>query len=228
MVIATVRWQMNRRSWRSRGPTPLEELDIAALDHVRLPNDALSQAALHVAQTLYLPWLCQHVLRTYAWGALLGLNSGVRYEPPLLFAACALHDLGLTPHAAEPPEHCFAVRGGQAARQLYLSFGGSAADARRVAHAIMLHLDLHVSPGQGAEAHLLHEGASLDVVGRRGREVPPALQRAVLAAHPRLDMKLELCRCMQKEAVHAPHSRASVLVRRLSFCELIEKAPFDE
>jgi hypothetical protein len=139
-----------------------------------------------------------------------------------------LHDLGLTAFAADPPAHCFAVRGARAARTLLCAAGANAAQARLAAHAIARHLDLEVPASQGAEAHLLHAGAGFDVIGRRRREVPPTLTQAVLAHHPRMGMKRAICLCMRREAHQAPDTRTGVLVRKLGFLELVEQAPFSD
>lgn len=228
ILAGALRWRLHPRQ-RERGePTLLQQLDLKALDHIRPPTDALAQAALRAAETLHPPWLTQHVLRTYLWGGLIGLNAGYRYDDSLFFAACALHDLGLTPHADQPPEHCFAVRGARAAQQLVIAAGGSVTQAVAVAHAIVLHLELEVPARQGLEAHLLHAGAGIDVIGRRMREIPLTLQQAVLEQHPRLEMKKCLGRCMCCEAERAPDTRVGVLVNRLGFSELIAKAPYAE
>lgn len=84
-----------------------------------------------------------------------------------------LHDVGLTPHAASPAEHCFAVRGARYARSK-LQAHASEEQLHAVATAISLHLDLKVERSQGLEAHLLQAGAGVDVLGRGlGRIRPP-------------------------------------------------------
>jgi hypothetical protein len=228
ILAGTLRWQLHPRQRECSETTLLQQLDLNALDHIRPPTDALAQAALRAAKTLHPPWLTQHVLRTYLWGSLIGLNAGYRYDNSLFFAACALHDLGLTPHADQPPEHCFAVRGARAAQQLLIEAGGTVTQAATVAHAIVLHLELEVPSRQGLEAHLLHAGAGIDVIGRRMREIPKTMQQAVLDRHPRQEMKKFLGRCMCCEAKRAPDTRMGVLVNRLGFANLIAKAPYAE
>jgi hypothetical protein len=203
-------------------------LDARALGSIEPPMDALSQALSRVAAEAQPAWMLQHALRTYAWARLLALGGGAAHDGPMLYAASLLHDVGLTATAAEPREACFAVRGARAAQALMLRSGATAAQAHTVACAIALHLDLTVSAQQGAEAHLLNAGAGLDVVGRRARELDPALRQAVLVRHPRLAMKAQLCACMKREASRAPRTRMGLYVGRFGFLNLIEKAPFDE
>jgi hypothetical protein len=232
-LSAAQQWRMCmaavKRRMRPKRPVvvPLESIDPRALDHVALPTDDLARAAFEAARRLQPDWMLQHALRCYAWASLFALSGGLTHDRSLLFAACALHDLGLTPHAAEPARDCFAVRGARAAQRLLAAAGAGGAQTRRVAHAIVLHLDLEVDAVQSAEAHLLHAGAGFDVVGRREREVPPALAEAVIARHPRLGMKQAIGRCMQCEAERATDTRVGVLVPRLGFIELIRRAPFD-
>lgn len=230
MAMAAVRWRANPRSRAplAEGSTRLQRLDMTALDHVAPPADPVAQAALEAATRLQPPWLTQHVLRTYAWGSLLALNADLHHDRRLFFVAAVLHDIGLTEVASEPQSGCFAVRGARAADTLLREAGASHLLARTAAKAIALHLDLEVTTTQGAEAHLLHAGAGLDVIGRRHREVPAPLRAAVLARHPRLGLKQAFCTCMRAEAAHARNTRIGVLVNRLGFLDLIGKAPFED
>lgn len=202
-------------------------LDVRALDAIAPPQDALSRHAWQLGQATQPPWLVQHALRTYAWGQLLALQGDLRPDRSVLFAACMLHDVGLTPHADSPPDHCFAVRGARYARQHLRAHAGPT-QSLTVANAISLHMDLRVGPEQGLEAHLLQAGAGVDVVGRRLRAIPAPVRKAVLERHPRMGMKQALCQCMRLEADRAPRTRLGLYTKRLGFLQLIEKAPFAE
>lgn len=202
--------------------------DQRALASLAPPAGTLAESAWRHAQALP-PWLLQHSLRTFAWGRLLALRDGLAHDAPVLFASCLLHDLGLTAAAATPAQACFAVRGAQVAERLLRADGATAEAAHRVASAIALHLDPRVeADAHGAEAHLLQAGAALDVVGTRARELAPALRARVLTAHPRLQLKRELCTCLRAVAHEAPKTRVALYVNRFRFLELIERAPFEE
>jgi hypothetical protein len=227
------RWRLvlqalsTRITRRHRGLQPLQD-DQRALACLALPGDAMSHALWDRAAQLQPEWLMQHALRAYAWGSLLALKDGLAHQPQTLFAACLLHDLGLTPAAAAPADACFAVRGAHLAQRLLREAGAGEQQAHRVACAIALHLDLHVSvETSGAEAHLLQAGTAFDVVGSRWRDLAPPLRDRVLAAHPRLGLKQALCTCMQAEARAAPHTRLGLYTRRLGFLDLIRRAPYD-
>lgn len=191
------------------------------------PQDSLSRHAWQLAQNTQAPWLLQHALRTYVWGELLGIQGNLAPQRPLLFAACMLHDVGLTAHAATPQAHCFAVRGARYAQQ-QLGAYATPAQARQVANAISLHLDLAVGLEHGPEAHLLQAGAAMDVMGKGVRRIPAPVQAVVLQSHPRLDMKQQLCSCLQASATEAPRTRMGLYARRLGFLDLVRKAPFPD
>jgi hypothetical protein len=226
LAIGAVRSRLAVRSGRRRMPTL--GLDARALDTLTPPGDAGSRAVLRLAADLQPSWLLQHGLRTFAWSRLLALHGDFAHDAVSLYAASLLHDIGLTPTAAEPPNGCFAIRGAMTARRILVEAGADAERAHTVACAIALHLDLDVGPEQGIEAHLLNAGAALDVIGRRARELDRPLRQAVIERHPRLAMKRELCACMRREATAAPDTRIGLYSRRFGFLDLIEKAPFDD
>jgi hypothetical protein len=192
-----------------------------------IPDSPLSKLAWDTAALHQPPWLQNHALRTYAWGSVLGELRGVAFNRDVLFAASALHDVGLTPAAAMPSNECFAWRGAQFARQT-LADGGHLSSAPPVAEAIARHLDVRVDVVDGAEAHLLQAGAAVDVTGRGLTRIPCALHAPVIAKHPRLGMKAQLCACMRREAAAAPNTRVGIYERHANFTRLIESAPFEE
>jgi hypothetical protein len=65
----------------------------------------------------------------------------------------------------------------------------------------------------GAEAHLLHAAAHLDVAGSRVADLPTASIRAVLDAHPRDGFAAQFRQLMRREAAERPRSRAALLWR---------------
>jgi hypothetical protein len=79
--------------------------------------------------------------------------------------------------------------------------------------------------GGGTEAHLLHEGAALDVIGARFDEVAPTTRNEVLRAHPRLEMKNSLVAAMKRQSNIRPHSRAGVVCDH-GFVAMIRRARF--
>ncbi len=191
------------------------------------PEGSLAQKAWQLAQAHQPEWLNQHTLRTWAFAQALGIVGDLAFDREQLFAAAALHDIGLVPEAATPTDHCFAVRGARyATRTLQAVASKRAVDI--VAHAIARHLDLSVEPSDGVEAHLLQAGAMADVLGRGLSRLSTDYRQIVLERHPRAGMKHALCQCMRHEAATAPRSRMGLYVRRIGFVDLIQRAPYED
>src|ERR1700683_2533250 len=67
------------------------------------------------------PFLVNHAMRTFYFGALIGHHQNLSLDGEVFFLACALHDLGLTPkYQGTLP---FEIQGAQAARQILSSAG---------------------------------------------------------------------------------------------------------
>ena len=189
------RWRLRLQGARQRNmarvarrPSLLNSLGPAVLDDIERPWNALAFAASSAAQALQPPWLLNHGLRSYAWATLLALDDGVAVDRNLLFAACLLHGMGLSSDAL-PGDTCFTMRSSRLARAVLQRAGANESQQRCVAEAITLHANLEVSAAQGAEAHLLHAGAALDVIGARSQEIPAWLRLAVLHRYPRLGLQ---------------------------------------
>jgi len=221
-----------RQSAQPQGPSSsmstLNRLGFGALEYLEHPWNPLALSASAAARELQPRWLTNHGWRTYAWGTLLALDAKLEYDRTLFFAACMLHSLGLTPHAATPPNQCFAVRGARAASIILRHARASEDQLHRLAEAITLHPNFEVGVERGVEAHLLHAGALMDVFGQRIEQVPALLRRAVLGAYPRLGFKNAFCNRVRAEAQLAPSSRLSINVLYLGFIEQVQQAVFDE
>lgn len=202
-----------------------------SVDHgaVRIPDSGLCKSASELLFSASEPWLANHCLRTFLWAAILGRKGQHRFDEELLFVASALHDLGLTSTGSRLSPvgtECFAVEGAFAAERFLAMCGLDERRQEVVAEAISLHLNVRVSLARGIEAHLLHEGAALDVVGARFDEVAAATRAEVLRAHPRLEMKSRLVAAMKQQSNIRPRSRAGVLCGH-GFISMIRSAPFE-
>jgi len=198
------------------------------LDAIRIPDSGLCTSASELLASVSEPWLVNHCLRTFLWAAILGKKRQHRFDEELLFLASALHDLGLTSAGAQlspSKAECFAVEGAFAAEQFLATHGLDHRRQEVVAEAISLHLNVKVSLSHGIEAHLLHEGAALDVVGARFDEVAATTRNDVLGAHPRLGMKSALVAAFEQQSTMRPRSRAGLLCG-LGFISMIRHAPF--
>ena len=195
---------------------------------IRLPDSAMAARAMDHARSLSEPWLFNHCLRTYVWGALLARANRITFDEELFLVACALHDLGLTAahRSADPTCDCFAVEGARAARTFVTRSGWDPERADRMSEAISLHLNVRVGLGHGAEAHLLHEGAAFDVIGARIRELPPLAVSRVLDRYQRLGFRDHMVDAMKEQARVRRRSRTAFLVR-LGFLGMIRAAPLE-
>ena len=197
-------------------------------DSLRIPDSALCVAAGQLLASVSEPWLVNHCLRTFLWATILGKMEHRTYDEELLFVGSALHDLGLTDVGARlstARAECFAVEGAFAAEAFLAQRG--VADKRRelIAEAISLHLNVRVPLKHGVEAHLLHAGAGLDVVGARYSELAASIRDGVVNLHPRIEMKNNLVALMKQQSSARPLSRAAFLCSH-GFISMIHHSAF--
>jgi len=185
------------------------------LDADRTPPDTrLARATEEVAGAALPAPLLGHSLRTWIWGSMLAEIDAIAYDDEALYVAALLHDLGLAPgHRPGPEAGCFAVHGAAEARAIALDAGANAERARLIADAVAAHFNVSVPLSWGAEAHLLHAGAHLDVVGRRLGEIAPETVVSVLDRAPRTGFADCFVEAMRAEAELRPSSRAGLLWR---------------
>lgn len=203
-------------------PARLRHVDVQAIG---LPDSRVAVQASELTSALSEPWLFNHCMRTYLWGAMLAQVNDLKFDKELFFTASVLHDLGLTnAHQCQGAScSCFAVEGARAARRFVSTQGWSNQRCDQLAEAISLHLNVRVGLGHGAEAHLLHAGAALDVIGARARQLDADAIRHVLGAYPKLSFKTDMAEAMKTQARVRPESRAAFLVG-LGFIGLLRAA----
>lgn len=212
---------------RTRWSTPrgLNESEVdVALEETALPDTPLVAACHTLVESLGPPALLGHGLRTYVWGTVLGLRDGLRWDRETFAAAALLHDVSLARrnHAFT----CFAHDGAEQALTVLEGLGVDPPRRERIADAICLHVRVEVPPSLGVEAHLVHAGAGVDVVGRRLHEVSPAVRAAVLARHPRLDLVDVLASAFKDERRRHPTARISRWMQS-GFLSFIRSNPLD-
>jgi hypothetical protein len=226
-IARAIRFQI-ADAFRSRpreiGLTSAGEID-RLMREVELPATPLVAKASALVTELGPPALTGHVLRTWAWGVILGQRDGLAFDREAFALAALLHDVALSRRTRALT--CFADDGAQQAVAALSQWGAPEALQQTVGNAICLHLRVTV-PAQMPEAHLVHAGAAVDVLGgKRFYEIPPELQVRVLARHPRLDLKRVLTEMLRKEHAEHPRSRAALWVS-LGFVDAIHRAPFSE
>jgi hypothetical protein len=178
------------------------------------PDTRLAREAYELARERCSEPLLAHCLRCWLLADLFARRDRIDFDEELLYLACVMHDLGLTDaHRAAPwePAGCFAVHGALVSSELLCSRGADAGLAERVGDAIALHMNARVPLDEGAEAHLLHAAAHLDVAGSRAGDLEWGETRSVLSAHPRAGFGVHFGQAMRREASEHPRSRAAVL-----------------
>lgn len=208
------------------GERAIARVDVAA---IRMPDSASAERAGELVRSLSPPWLVNHCMRTWLWGAILAQAGSIRFDEELFFVASALHDMGL---AGEHPcangcTACFAVQGAHLAEQFAEREGWQAERRHRLSEAISLHLNVRVGMKHGAEAHLLHAGAALDVIGARMRDIGKESLQSVVERYPRLGFKEKMATAMKEQARFKPQSRSAFLAR-LGFIGMIRGSAWHE
>jgi hypothetical protein len=156
---------------------------------VRLPDSPLAAAAANLARGACPPFLFNHCLRTYLFGAMLAERDRVAFDEEMIFVAATLHDLGLTREHASPGQP-FEVDGADAAKAFLVSRGVSEPRAELVWNAIALHTSVLVEH-QPAQTRLVGAGAGADVFAAELDTLPKARIAAAVAAFPRLSFNTQ-------------------------------------
>ena len=199
----------------------------AAWRGLELPKSPLADSSVALCRAVSPEYLVAHCFRTYAWAALLAQRDNLRFEAELLFVACILHDLGLTDVAA-PTEKvpCFAVSGAREAERFLQSQQCPSETTKRIAEAISLHLNVKVPLSAGVEAHLLRQGAGLDVVGARSHQLEGEARREVLERYPREEFAQQLKQKFGDPCVCRGGTRIQLLCRG-GFLQMVTNSPLD-
>lgn len=192
------------------GPTPTRQSREATADPVALPGTPLADAIVNVIRPVETPSVFHHSIRSYLFARLaaghLGLAAGHDYRDDLLFAACAMHDLGVASDG--PHNQRFEVEGADRAAAFLLDRGATAADADEVWQAIALHTSPGIAERRGTLCVLVREGVALDFGGPLGADRTGAVTDeqadAVHAVYPRLDMVRSLTDAIVEQAAKDP------------------------
>jgi HD domain len=154
---------------------------------IQLPDSPLCLAALELATQNYEPFLLNHSLRSFLFGAAFGAASGREFDSELLYVSCLLHDLGLAGSA--PVQTRFEVEGADAAQRFLASQGVAPAAQELVWDAIALHTTSVIPQRKRAEIALCQLGTAIDVGFAPSALLPLEVIEVVVRAFPRLDFK---------------------------------------
>ena len=153
-----------------------------------IPDTRLAQSALALLNASSPAHICNHCLRTHAFGLLGTRALGLTCDPEVTFVAAALHDLGLVPDYMSEDQR-FEIDSADVARRFMLEHDVPEEKADLVWDAIALHTTTGIPLRKAPEVAFVHIGAGMDVLGIQLDQLPPEVLEAVLDAHPRLGFK---------------------------------------
>ncbi len=192
-------------------------------EDLRLPDSALCRNATELVAHVSPAYLLNHGIRSFVFGAALGRRDGRRFDPELLYLACVMHDLGLT-----PPYDTGAAFELDGARAAHAFLRGQGVDEERAAiihEAIALHARVGEAQRGTVEGALTQTGAGVDVIGVRAYDFAPGALRRVVTEWPRHEFKRGFSRLLECQANHKPHCNIAGHVS-LGFLDRIAAAPF--
>lgn len=203
---------------------------------IPLMDSMMCRKATELARECYEPYLFNHAMRTYLFGALVGRSAKMSFDLELLYLASVLHDIGLTSRFMG--ERPFEIEGAESARKFLEGQGLSKARSAIVWDGIALHAQA-ASEFKRPEIALVAEGAGADVVGAGLADLPLNAKAEVLEAFPRLKFKTSFVNTCADVARRHPRGAARGFMRDIAdrylpgfktpnICDLIEHAPFAE
>jgi hypothetical protein len=183
----------------------------ANADLITLPGTPLAKAVVDLIRPVESRSVFNHSIRSYLFARLvagrLGPDAG-DYDDDLLFAACAMHDLGVA--ADGPCRQRFEVEGADRAAEFLVQQGIPAADADLVWQAIALHTSPGIAERRGLLCVLVREGVGLDfggvLAGGHLDAVTNELADTIHAGYPRLDMIGSLTDAIVAQAAKNPRN----------------------
>jgi hypothetical protein len=182
-------------------------------DLITLPDTPLAEAVVDLIRPVESPSVFNHSVRSYLFARLvagrLDLAAGRDYDDDLLFAGCAMHDLGVAPDG--PHRQRFEVEGADRAAEFLVRQGVPAADADTVWQAIALHTSPGIAERRGPLCVLVREGVGLDFGGALGGgghldAVTDEQADTIHAGYPRLDMIGSLTDAIVAQAAKNPRN----------------------
>src|SRR5438477_669306 len=203
---------------------------------ITLVDSKIALDATKLAQEASPPFLFNHAVRTFLFGALSGKASAVKVDYELLYIACILHDLGLTEQfVGDLP---FEIQGAQAASQFLGEHGLSQDRTAVVWDGIAMHASA-IGQFKQPEIALVGVGAGADVLGPDFSLIKKAEASEIVRAFPRLKFKEEFVKTCAGVVRQHPSVASRGFMRDIgekyvpnfhprNICDAIAQAPFDE
>ena len=206
---------------------------------IKLPRSSVARKAMEFSRVQCPPFLFNHCMRTYLFGAVAMEHHKVRYNPDAACVAASLHDLGLLV-AFESVSGSFEIDGAERAAQLARDNGIDTRAVEAVWQAIALHDGrFALAEHQGGEAMLVAMGAGSDVLGPDADMVDTKRSAEIVEAFPRLQFKQRFTALAVEHCKRKPLSQRGTWLEGLcreevptawtgSLKQQIADAPFSE
>jgi hypothetical protein len=161
---------------------------------LELPDSQVVRDAYTQANAESQPWLFNHVVRSWLFGAKLAERRTLKPDAELVAVSVLLHDLGLARGGAA--DRRFEVVGADAGRAFALSHNMGERRAETVWDSIALHTTASIAHHKGTDVACCQHGIACDFGGFGFQELSDGDKKAILSAYPRLDMKNQLTTCL--------------------------------
>lgn len=158
----------------------------ANFNEITIPDSNICQQATRLVREVSSQCLCNHCLRTYFFGSLIGQKNNLKYDRELFYLSAVLHDLGLTERFTQ--EQRFEVDSADAAKAFTLKHGLSAEKAEILWDAIALHTSIGIATKKEPEVALVHLGAGMDVFGFGIEDLDSKTVERLFEEYPRLNL----------------------------------------
>ena len=197
-----------------------------------IPDTKLARAVTEFVRDTEPDLLFNHSSRVYYFGALAGLERGLKPDAELLYTGAMFHDVGLMPVHSSLDER-FEVDGANVAKAFLEGHGISKADIDTVWAAIALHTTPGITQHMHPVVALVTAGVEMDVLGLNYDQYQAEVRDAVVHAHPRTpNFKEDILEAFYDGIKHKPDTtfgnvKADVIAdkdpsfKRGNFCSLI-------
>lgn len=206
-------------------------------DHYSIPDSEICKKATQLVAEVSPTFLCNHCIRTFLFGDLLGQRDGLKCDRELLYLGSVMHDLGLTDRFAG--EQRFEVDGADAAKAFVLKHNLSDEKAQMVWDAVAFHTSLGIATFKQPEIALVCLGAASDVLGVRVDDIPPETVEQMIDAYPRLGFNVAITELLVSQIKRKPQTATFNWLSEVgrscihgftspSWNEMLDRSPFAE
>ena len=154
---------------------------------VSVPDTPLVVRAVEYARQHSEPYLFNHVMRSWLFGAALAQIHDTPHDAEVLAVMAVLHDLGLSKDFDGPLR--FEVEGANAARKFARTQGLDERRAQLIWDGVALNSTPSIALYKEPEVVLSTAGTLLDWAGQGSEKLANGQIAVILEAFPRLDMK---------------------------------------